>query len=256
LRFGNADAMLEVLELIARREGIGDVLADGTRRAAERIGRGAQEYAMHVKGVELGMHEPRLKQGLGISYAVNPLGGDHMSTVHDPLFSQEGPGMEKARSLGVPDPLRVDDLSAAKVSAIMLHHLWRLFGDSGTICHFVPWTFNQQVEMMRFLTGWDFTTAEALRVGERVATMSRAYNLREGLTAADDTLPKRFFSPTPRGGLKDTPIDSAAFDQAVHTFYQLMGWDVDTGIPTAEKLMDLGVGWVGDELASLKPTAA
>lgn len=72
LRFGNADAMLEVLELIARREGIGDVLADGTRKAAERIGRGAQEYAMHVKGVELGMHEPRLKQGLGISYAVNP----------------------------------------------------------------------------------------------------------------------------------------------------------------------------------------
>ena len=138
LRFGNADAMLEVLELMARREGIGDILADGTRKAAERIGRGAEEFAMHVKGVELGMHEPRFKQGLGVSYAVNAIGGDHMSTAHDPTYSQEGPPMDKARSLGVPDPLRVDDLSPAKVSAVRLHHLWRTFGDSGVICSFVP----------------------------------------------------------------------------------------------------------------------
>lgn len=256
LRFGNADAMLKVVELIAKREGIGDILADGSRKAAERIGHGAEEFAMHVKGLELGMHEPRLKQGLGVSYAVNAIGGDHMATVHDPMFSQEGPGMDKARSLGVPDPLKIDDLGPAKVNAIMRHHFWRMFGDSAIICHFVPWTFNQQVEIVRLLTGWDFSAAEALRVGERVATMSRAYNMREGLTAADDTLPKRFFSPTPRGGLKSTAIDAESFVGAIHTFYNMMGWDSETGLPSNDKLAELGIDWAEEAISSLRPAPA
>ena len=86
--------------------------------------------------------------------------------------------------------------------------------------------------MMGHLTGWDYTTPEALRLGERVVTMHRAYNLREGLSVADDTLPKRFFKPTPRGSLKDTPLDPENFAQAVETFYELMGWDTATGTPT------------------------
>lgn len=252
LRFGNAEAMLQVLELIANREGIGDVLADGTRKAAERIGQGAEEFAMHVKGLEFGMHEPRLKQGLGLAYAVGATGGDHMSTVHDPLYSQEGPGMDKARSLGVPDPLRIDDMGPAKVNAILRHHLWRMFGDSGIICHFVPWTFNQQVEIIQLLTGWDFSGPEALRIGERVATMSRAYNMREGLTAADDTLPKRFFSPTPRGALSSTALDPESFGDAVHGFYRMMGWDSETGVPTNDKLVELGIDWVEEEISALR----
>ncbi len=256
LRFGNAEAMLKVIELIATREGIGDILADGTRKAAERIGHGADEFAMHIKGLELGMHEPRLKQGLGISYAVNALGGDHMATVHDPMFSQEGPGMDKARSLGVPDPLKIDDLGPAKVNAIMRHHFWRMFGDSAILCHFVPWTFIQQVEIIRLLTGWDYSAAEALRVGERVATMSRAFNMREGLTAADDTLPKRFFSPTPRGGLQNSSIEPERFDGGVHTFYRMMGWDSETGLPSNEKLAELGIDWAEEAISSLRPTPA
>ncbi len=164
--------------------------------------------------------------------------------------------MEKARSLGVPDPLKIDDLGPAKVNAIMRHHFWRMFGDSAIICHFVPWTFNQQVEIIQLLTGWDFSAAEALRIGERVATMSRAYNMREGFTAADDTLPKRFFSPTPRGGLKNTPIDPEAFDGAVHTFYRMMGWDSETGLPSNEKLAELGIDWVESEISSLRAAPA
>lgn len=254
LRFGNADAMLKVLEQMAKREGIGDILADGTRKAAERLGQGAEEFAIHVKGLELGMHEPRLKRGLGISYAVNALGGDHCASVHDPMISQEGPAMDKARSLGVTDPLRIDDIGPAKVSAVMLHHFQKMFSDSAVLCNFVPWTLNQQANIIRNLTGWDFTTAEAMRVGERVATMDRAFNMREGLTAADDTLPKRFFGGTPRGALQDKGLDPAEFGEAVHTFYRLMGWDSDTGLPTAEKLGDLGISWVEDEISSLRPT--
>ena len=217
LRFGNAAAMLEVLELIARREGIGEVLADGSRKAAQRIGRDAEELSMQVKGVEFGMH--------------------------DTLFAQEGRGMEAARSLGNLDPLPANDLSTAKVDRVKNQHLSRNFSDSMVTCHFAPWTLRQQVDMIRALTGWDYTDFEALRQGERVPTMARVFNLREGLTAADDQLPRRFFSPTPSGALKATAIDPDAMARAKRTFYVLMGWDPVTGVPTQDKLEELGIAW-------------
>jgi aldehyde:ferredoxin oxidoreductase len=253
LRFGNAEAMVKVTELIAKREGIGDLLAEGSLKAAQQIGKGAEQYVMTVKGLELGMHEPRLKQGLGISYAINPHGGDHMTVIHDTQITQDGPYMQKKmRQIGVTDPLRTDDLGPAKVEAVMRSHIWRLFGDSVVTCHFVPWSLNQQTEMVKLLTGWDFSTVEAMRIGERVASMSRAFNMREGLTAADDSLPNRFFSPTPRGALKDKAIDPEAFDKAIHMFYGMMGWDSETGLPTPEKLQTLGIGWVDEHIAHLR----
>ena len=248
LRFGNADAMLELIELIARRHGIGDVLADGSRKAAQRIGRGAEELSMQVKGVEFGMHDPRLKQGLGLIYSVAANGADHMTGMHDTLFTQEGRGLEAARSLGSLDPLPANDLSTAKVDRVKNQHLSRNFSDSMVTCHFAPWTLRQQVEMIRALTGWDYTDFEALRQGERVATMARVFNLREGLTAADDQLPKRFFSPTPSGALKNTAIDPEAMARAKRTFYILMGWDPISGVPTQEKLEELGIAWAAAEM--------
>ncbi|HJN87654.1 MAG TPA: aldehyde ferredoxin oxidoreductase family protein [Dehalococcoidia bacterium] len=246
LRFGNVEAMLQVIDLIAKREGIGDILADGSLKAAQRIGGGAEEYAMQVKGLEFGMHEPRLKQGLGLAYAVSAFGADHVAGIHDTGYTREGPEMDSVRQLGVPEPLPANDLSAAKAFMVKSQHMWRLFGDSLTICRFVPWTINQQVELLRALTGWDYTAVEALQLGERVATMARVFNVREGFTSADDTLPKRFFSPTPRGALKDTAIDPEELERAVHTFYGLMDWDPETGVPTEEKLQMLGIGWAAD----------
>ena len=243
LRFGNADAMLQVIDMIAHRQGIGAILADGSRKAAQRIGRGAEEYAMQVKGVEFGMHEPRLKQGLGLIYSVNAIGGDHMSGLHDTAFIQEGRGMETVRQLGSMDPLPANDLSPAKVAMMKNAHIWRMFSDSAVFCHFVPWTLNQQVELLRYLTGWDYTAVEALKAGERMATMARLFNLREGLTAEDDHLPKRFFSPTPRGALKNSAINPDSMNQAIHNFYGMMGWDKETGVPTEEKLAELGISW-------------
>ncbi len=248
LRFGNAEAMLQVIELIAHRQGIGDILADGSRKAAQRIGRGAEEYAMQVKGVEFGMHEPRLKQGLGLIYSVDANGADHCAGLHDTMITQKGRGMESIRSMGFLDPLPANDLGAAKVAVARGEHLQRLFADSAAMCMFVPWTLHQQVELLRALTGWDYTTAEAMKLGERIATMSRVFNVREGLTAADDTLPKRFFSPTPRGALANTAINRDAMTRAIHTFYGMMGWDPVTGVPTQEKLDELGIGWAGSHL--------
>lgn len=253
LRFGNADAMLKTVELIARREGFGDILADGSRKAAERIGSGAEEYAMQVKGLELGMHEPRLKQGLGLLYSVEAQGADHCSGIHDTAFTTEGPGLTHMHSMGVYEPLPANDLGPGKVHMAKMMHLWRLFVDALGVCYFVPWSISQQAEIVKAVTGWDFTVLEATKVGERVATMGRAFNTREGFTAADDALPKRFFSPTPRGGLKNTAIDKEAMDRAIHTFYTMMGWDSVTGVPTVENLEELGIGWV-TERAGLTAT--
>ena len=252
LKFGDAEAMLRMIDMITNREGVGDILAEGVRKAAARIGKGSADLAVHVKGVEVPMHDPRVKQGMGIIYSVEAHGADHCAGIHDTLFTQESPAFEHIRGMGATRPLPANDLSADKVANARAMHLWSLFRDSLVCCSFVPWTLEQQVEILRAVTGWSFTTYEALKLGERVATLGRAFNLREGLTAAQDTLPKRLFEPTRAGGLKDGGIDVEQMQNAIHMFYGMMGWDSQTGIPTPEKLMELRVDWAEEALAPLR----
>jgi aldehyde:ferredoxin oxidoreductase len=247
LRFGNADAMLQMIEMIARREGLGDVLADGVRAAAEKLGEGSDEYAVHVKGLELPMHDPRVKQGLGIVYSVEAPGADHCAGLHDTAATQESPGLEHMRGVGVVGPLPADDLSAEKVANQRAVHRWAMFRDSMVCCSFVPWTVHQQVEIIRAITGWQYTVHEALQTGERVANMGRIFNLREGITSADDTLPKRMFKPTRGGALANGGLDPEKMQHAIGMFYAMMGWDHESGVPTPETLAQLGLSWIEEE---------
>ncbi|MQG67696.1 MAG: aldehyde ferredoxin oxidoreductase, partial [SAR202 cluster bacterium] len=247
LRFGNADAMLQMVDMIAHRQGIGDVLAGGVRAAAEKLGEGSDEYAVHVKGLELPMHDPRVKQGLGIVYSVEAQGADHCAGLHDTAATQESPGLEHMRGVGVVGPLPADDLSGEKVANQRAVHLWALFRDSAIACSFVPWTIQQQVEIIRAITGWQYTVAEALLTGERVATMGRIFNIREGITSAADTLPKRMFKPTSAGALVDGGVDPDKMQHAISMFYSMMGWDAETGVPTPEKIAQLGLSWIEEE---------
>ncbi len=250
LRFGNAEAMLRMVEMIARRQGIGAVLAEGTRKACRKIGKGAEEFAMHVKGVEIPMHDPRVKQGLGLIYAVEAHGADHNAGMHDTLFTQESPGFEHLRGMGATRPLPADDLSEDKVANEKAVHLWSLFRDSLVCCQFVPWSIDQQAEIVRAVTGWSYTTYEAMKLGERIATLGRLFNLREGVTAAEDALPKRMFGPTRSGALRDGGIDPEKMQDAIRMFYGMMGWDERTGEPTLAKLRELGIGWAAEEAPS------
>ncbi len=245
LRFGNGEAMVRMTELIASRQGLGNLLAEGSRRAAGRLGRGAEDLAMQVKGEELPMHEPRLKQGLGLTYAVLPQGADHTSSLHDTMAVAEGSWFQGLRPLGVLDPLPANDLGPAKVAMTRAVTHWRNYLDSLLLCTFVPWTIPQILEIAQAVTGWNTSVAEAMVVGERIANLARAYNIREGKTAADDTLPKRFFAPTPRGALKNTAIDPEAFARAKRLYYRQMGW-TDAGLPTREKMIELGVAWANE----------
>lgn len=248
LRWGNADAMLQTIELIARREGIGDLLAEGVQKAAQKLGKGSEEYAMHVKGVEIPMHDPRVKQGLGVIYSVEAAGADHCPGMHDTAFTQESPAFEHIRGMGAIRPLPANDLSSDKVAAQKAVHLWSMFRDSMIACQFVPWSFDEQVEIVSAVTGWTYTTHEAMMLGERIATMGRLFNIREGITSAQDTLPKRMFKSTKSGALsKDGGLDPEKMQNAISLFYGMMGWDEETGVPRPGKLAELGISWAVEE---------
>jgi aldehyde:ferredoxin oxidoreductase len=240
LRFGNDVAMLKMIELIARRQGIGDLLAEGTARAAQRIGGGAPELAMQVKGLEAGMHEPRVKAGLGLGYMVTPLGADHGCNMHDTMYVTEVQ-VKDLRPLGILEPLPANDISPRKVTLFKLVQLKKIVNDSMVLCSFLPYNYEQLANIMSAVTGWDTSVAEQLKVGERILTMLRLFNIREGLTAADDRLPLRFFQPTTDGALADKHLDPVKMEMARSHYYALMGWDANTGIPLPEKLEELGI---------------
>ena len=241
LRFGSAEAMLKIIDLIAKREGIGDILAEGVARAAQKIGKGATEFAMHVKGLEIPMHEPRVKAALGLGYAVNPNGADHCANLHDTMLSQPGPAFDNARLLGILEPLPADELGPRKVATFRNIHLQRIVGDSLVLCQFVPYDVNQAADILSAVTGWNTGPVEMLRIAERTMTMARLFNIREGLTAADDKLPNRFFQPKRNGVLSTKFYDPEQLEKAKSYYYTLMGWDAKTGIPTPEKLQELGI---------------
>lgn len=248
LNFGNASAMLQLVDMIAKREGIGDILADGVVRAANRIGKGAEEFALHVKGQEIPMHEPRYKQGLGIGYAISPKGADHTYSIHDNLYTVEGPFLENFKSLGILEPLALDDLSPAKVRMVVYHTCWSYLLDCLVLCNFMSFTYRQVEELVCGVTGWNSTVWELMKVGERCLAMTRAFNIREGLGKEDDLLPQRFFTPLPSGPLQGVSINKDRFTQAKETFYSTMGWDKINGSPSLGKLQELGIEWVSDYL--------
>ena len=241
LKFGSAEAMVKSIELIARREGIGDLLAEGSARAAQKIGKGAEKFAMHSKGLEIPMHEPRVKAALGLGYSINPHGADHQDNMHDTRYSQPGRAFDDARLLGILEPLPADDLGPRKVAAFRNVHLSRIVKDSLLLCMFLPYNIKQVVDILAAVTGWETSTVEMLRVSERTLTTARLFNIREGLSAADDKLPDRFFQPKRNGDLSTKFYDREQLEKAKSYYYTLMGWDAQTGIPTPETLEALSI---------------
>ncbi len=242
LNFGNAKAMVELVKMISKREGLGNILAEGVKRAAEKINNGAQKYAMHVKGQEIPMHEPRLKRALGLGYAVSPTGAEHMANLHDTALINEEDVLYFS-SFGILEPLSLEDLGAKKVRALVYQINWQVLLNTLLICYFAPWNHNQSTEILRATTGWNTSMWELMKVGERITTMARVFNIREGFTKNDDWLPERFFQPQTSGALSKSAVDPEKFKKARKKYYEMMSWD-ENGIPTKTKLEELDIGWV------------
>ena len=244
LRFGNALAMLQMIEQIALRQGFGDVLAEGVARAAKKIGSAAEKFAMHIKGQELPMHEPRLKQGMGVGYSISPTGADHCHNIHDTMYNAMTPGLEMLKGMGILEPMPVDDLSPAKMRLVKYFSEFIHMLNCAVCCYFVMSVslvgFDRITQLVRVVTGWDTTFFELLKVGERAANLARVFNIREGFTAQDDNMPQRFFVPHGSGPLK-VALDPEAFQNAKDTYYDMMGWP--NGVPSPGKLGELGIDW-------------
>jgi len=251
LEFGNAQAMLAMIEKIALREGLGDILAEGVARAATQIGNGAEKYAQHVKGQELPMHDPRGKTGLALAYALSPTGADHLEAPHDPIFEMPGKWLRSIAGLGILEPIDALDLGSRKVRLfVYLQQLFNLYNSLG-LCYFVgvpfgPLSTTKLVEYVRAVTDWDTSLWELMKVGERAGTMARVFNVREGFSRQDDTLPERLFAPLNDEAVEVFRIDREQFKKAVGIYYDMMGWDQHTGVPTQAKLDELDIGWAGD----------
>ena len=239
-RFGNPQAMLALLEKIARREGVGNLLAEGSLRAARQIGQGSEDFAMQVKGQEIPMHEPRLKMGLGVGYALSPTGADHCHNIHDTGFVK---GSDSARSYGILEPLQVDDLGPSKVRLLAYMLSRRQFGNCVGICDFVSWNDDDVVAMVRAVTGWNSSVWELVKAGERAMTLARFFNIREGFTDKDDVLPKRFHEAFVTGPLTGVAPTPEQVEKAKRDYYEMMGWDRETGVPSLAKAQELDIEW-------------
>ena len=198
------------------------------------------------------MHEPRFKRGMAVGYAVSPTGADHNHSLHDHGLAnptEEGfMAQDKLRQMGLVDPVPLEDLGPDKVRATRAMSIWGVMQNCAMTCLFVRWTLDEHVEMVRAATGFDMSSYELLKVGERALTLARVFNAREGFGADDDHLAERSYHPTRTGMLSEGGIDRGQLRAALHTFYAMMGWDRETGVPTVDKLHELGVGWAADYL--------
>jgi aldehyde:ferredoxin oxidoreductase len=259
LRFGNAEAMVRMAEMIGRREGFGNLLAEGSARAAERIGNGAEDLLVVAKKQELPAHMPQVKRSLALIYAVNPFGADHMSHEHDPTYDEASAYTffkDRLAQVGLLEPQPTQSLGPEKVRfAVYTQHTYSCL-DSVNLCQFVygpSWQLygpSQMVDTVRAVTGWNVSLFELQKVGERRLNMMRAFNAREGIDRNQDRLSEKLFKKALKGGASDGwKLDHDQLQAALDTYYAMCGWDVETGTPTRWKLEELGLGWVADQLA-------
>jgi aldehyde:ferredoxin oxidoreductase len=241
LQFGNSKAMLKLLELIIARQGIGELLAEGSKNAAEKLGKEAKQYAVHVKGYELAMHDPRLKQGLGLHCCVNPAGGDHASSIHDTALVKGGQ-FDDWLSIDVGESIPSTELSPRKVRLLYQVGLWMHLVNYLGVCLLVPYSKRQIRDAVEAITGWPMSYWRLMKTAERGISLAKIFNLREGFTKHDDDLPRRVMTPHTKGSLKGVAIDTARLAEAKNIYYQMLGWD-ENGVPTNSRLAELDIEW-------------
>jgi aldehyde:ferredoxin oxidoreductase len=236
LKWGNYDAAMKMITRIAKREGFGDVLAEGSKRAAQKIGKGAAEYAVEVKGLEVPMHDPRANHGLGLSYATGARGACH---TNDPAYSL---------STGIFDWPELG-LTAALVAQLKQSQGWGIPTKNGQdlgqivnaaiLCYMLLAVINAEdfADLMVTSSGFDYTFPELVECGERIWHMKRGVSNLMGVTAKDDRLPKQILTPPAEGGAAGSKVD---LELMLKEFYPARGLNPD-GRPSKETLGRLGL---------------
>ncbi len=238
LRFGDPDIVIELIHKIAKREGFGDFLAEGTRRMAQKLDKGSERFAMNVKGLELPAYDSRAVQITGLAYAVANRGGDHVTAYI------QGPTFLDIPFLCIPDSQIKDPLVADPGEVHILVDLENVMTALDTLgaCKFMGFCVasDEWVELVAHCLGRDFTYDDLMRVGERAYNLARVFNVREGVTRADDTLPPRLLEEPLTEGPAAGKVNEN-LPAMLDKYYELRGWDKATGKPTPEKLKELGL---------------
>jgi aldehyde:ferredoxin oxidoreductase len=246
LRFGNGDAALEMIHKIAHREGFGAVLAEGSYRAARTIGKGAERFALTVKKQGLPMHEPRGKNNIALAYAISPTGADHLEAAHDMPFEDGRWAVKDDYPIGILKGVPARGLTPEKVSwFVQNQHIYSVL-NTLSMCFFTVgparlFRLKHLVDMIEGATGWETSLHEIMLLGERTTTLARQFNVREGFDRKDDCLPDRMFEPLETGSLTGVKLDRDEFEGALDTYYEMMGWDIATGVPRDAKLYQLNI---------------
>lgn len=242
LRFGNADTILALIEKIASRDGFGDILADGVREAARKLGRGAQ-YAMEVKGLEIFQADVRAMKGYALGNAVASRGADHLRS--EPWFEFSNDHAEAIRRYGIPD---VADRLAWRGKGRLVAHYEEMaaVADSLGVCkntynNMEVLNWDETAELLTAATGWEWSGEDVRMAGERIVNAERLLNARFGIGRADDTLPRRFLEEP--AGPPDSPSAESVVElqPMLDEYYTARGWDQKTGLPTPEKVRELGL---------------
>jgi aldehyde:ferredoxin oxidoreductase len=216
LRFGNGSMLTSLLPGIARREGLGNLLAEGTRRAAEIIGGDAPDFAPHVKGMELPGYEPRALQTMALGFAVGSRGADHnRSGAYEIDFSARADRLQGSPEAAVL-AVETEDRAALIDSLILCKFLRGVFTD----------LYAESADLLSRVTGWDVTADELRELAQRIVTAKKLFNMREGWTAAEDTLPRRFLSQgLPDGASSGATLPAQRLRQMIQAYYAARGWD-------------------------------
>jgi aldehyde:ferredoxin oxidoreductase len=234
LKFGNTDAMLMMIEKIAKREGFGKVLAEGVKNAAEIIGKGTSEFAIHVKGLEPPAHDPRALHGVALSYATSNRGACHLAGFTHPF--------ERVRcipEIGYPEPHDRHRLEGKGKFVADLQNLMGVY-DSIKLCKFIinGLSLTDFTDWINYVTGWEVSIGDVMEIGERIYNLKRQYNVKQGISRKDDTLPVRFLKEERTG--QDLVVSLPDIATMLRDYYDYRGWDED-GIPLKAKLRQLGL---------------
>jgi aldehyde:ferredoxin oxidoreductase len=243
LTWGNGETILSLVHKVGQREGFGDVLADGVKKAAERLGRGSELIAMEGKGLEVFQADPRAIKAYGLGNAVASRGADHLRS--EPWFEFSNDPEEGIRRFGIAETaFRLE--SRGKGLAVKHFEEMAAIADALGVCkntynNMEVLSWEETADLLQAATGRDITGEEVQRIGERIVNLERLLIAREGITRRDDTLPRRFLQePLPEGSGPSTG-SVLELETMLDEYYLARGWDGETGWPTTEKLRELGL---------------
>jgi len=248
IKFGKKEGVLSLLEEIIKGKGWGEEVEKGVKYLSNLLGKDTLPFALEVKGKEIPLHEPRVKQMLGLGYAVSPSGPDTFVVEHDTDFDENAPQLflNNIQALGLLERLPSPSLEAKKVR--MFYYLHQVFSFMDALgmcifafapCRFLP--FSLISPLIQAITGWEVSLFRLMKIGETRVQLERLFNLREGIGKKEDWLPERLFEPIKSGPRRGSRINPQDLKEAIEFFYSLAGWDIDDGFPKMGKLEELAL---------------